>query len=397
MKRTITLLLTLALLLVLPGCGKDKVEGTDLDGDRGFIHMLRETCATEDAFYYGDGHLIYYVDRNTGINMPLCGKPECEHNDDTCNAYYKGALYNICSYDGRLYIIRSGVKVYSCDYDGTNRQEVMLLNHDLMPGSGLYGHFQLHRGYLYYSGVSETVKNGEAKYIYQICAFPLDSDGEGFVIFEGDAGSSFSTPVIQPYGDELYILLSTYDTSGGAQHGFSVKRWDTQAKELEDLYEADSVLFNYVVDMWVMDEGIMFQGFTDEEMETSVYKYDFHSSEVEKLFVAAPASTGIYAGVGIGDHAVVGHTNTDENGVFYILIKDFEGNVLVEDNYTLDLPTNRYILYFLGSDETGAYFQATGSLQDQDGNTYARYVSIIVVPLDGSGAYILSSTVKTYD
>ena len=393
MKRTGILFLALS-LLTLTACRVGKMNGdANFDSERGFIHMLRETCATEDAFYYGDGHLIYYVDRNTGISMPLCGKPECEHNNDTCNAYYPGALYNICNYNGRLYIIRSGVKIYSCNYDGTNRQEVMTLSRDLIPICGLYGHFQLHRGYLYYSGVGETVENGEAKYIYQICTFPLDSDGEGFMIFEGDAGSSLSTPVMQPYGDELYILLSTYDANGGAQHGFAVKRWDTQAKELEDLYESDNVLFNYVVDMWVMGEGIVFQGFTDEEMETGVYKFDFESREVEKLFVAAPASTGIYARVGIGNHVVVGHTNTDENGAFYILIKDFEGNALVEDAYTLDLPTNRYILYFLGSDGTGAYFQATGSLQDQDGNTYANYISIIAIPLDGSGAYVLSNMI----
>ena len=392
MKRMTVLLLTL-ILLILPACqARVQEESASLDCDRAFTHLLRQFCATEDAFYFGDGNRLYYVDRTTGICAPLCGKPECGHKDESCNAYYPKPLTGIANYDGRLYMMRSHDTVYSVAYDGTDRREVMTLSRDLIPDNWSYVQYLMHRGHIYFSCTTGDVENGEPVYRFRICAFPLDAEGDGFVIYEGDAGDSFSTPAIQPYGDGLYILLSHYDASGGAQHGFSVKRWDTQTRELENLYEAVGVPFNYVVDMWVMDDGIVFQGFIDEERETKVYKFDFERGEPELLFTAAPASTRIYAKVGISDHVVAGTGRSDESGAVPILIKDFEGNILAEESYTPDLPdgVSSIGMDFFGADELQAYFYVSSGISDDSGKTVGVYTAIVAVPLDGSGAYVLS-------
>ena len=51
MKRTGILIFALT-LLTLTACRVGKMNGdANFDSERGFIHMLRETCATENAFY----------------------------------------------------------------------------------------------------------------------------------------------------------------------------------------------------------------------------------------------------------------------------------------------------------------------------------------------------------
>lgn len=75
MRRTITLLLALAMLPALAACGEGK---------------------------------------DTGIGGPLCGKTECRHDDKDCNAYLRYGSRCILVDKGRIYWIDSSVR-YEAD------------------------------------------------------------------------------------------------------------------------------------------------------------------------------------------------------------------------------------------------------------------------------------------
>ena len=73
----------------------------DYDADPSFIHAFSTIgnhvlCRTESTAFACTGSLskgtIKYLDKATGICLPLCGKPECLHDNDTCNAYVPGMI-----------------------------------------------------------------------------------------------------------------------------------------------------------------------------------------------------------------------------------------------------------------------------------------------------------------
>lgn len=75
---------------------------------------------------YGRSYLLY-ADHGSDTFVKLCGRPDCEHTNAQCNAYFENAsgLY----YDGsHLFVgeqMGSIVKVYQLDLDGNNRTVVM--------------------------------------------------------------------------------------------------------------------------------------------------------------------------------------------------------------------------------------------------------------------------------
>lgn len=84
---------------------------------------------TPEAYYYGWEHLIFFCPRNDTTFRPLCGKPNCLHNDENCNAWFAG--FNFGYYNGALYATANPIgfespmlSVVRIELDGTNHREV---------------------------------------------------------------------------------------------------------------------------------------------------------------------------------------------------------------------------------------------------------------------------------
>ena len=101
---------------------------------------------------FGRSYLLY-ADHGSDTFVKLCARPDCEHSNRQCNAYFESSsgLY----YDGsRLFVgeqSASVVKVYQLDPDGGNRTVVM-------------DNADVRKGYRYSSSV--TIRNG-------VCTFSL--------------------------------------------------------------------------------------------------------------------------------------------------------------------------------------------------------------------------------
>ncbi len=392
MKKTIALFLVLA-LFALTGCERagEKNERT-VDTVRSFSQPYKIVIAAEtgDTVYYMGSYdrVIKYVDKATGITGPLCGKPECKHNDETCNAYTGGLLRGLYTYNGRLYWMDNdpddgeAVALFSVAPDGTDRRKVTSLSRDLYgTGSHSFTSFALGDGYLYYGVVSWAVENGEVNNYNYVRAIPLDPEEESFEIMRERATEFPDGITIQLYGDYLYIHTS--DGDGGR---FTLRRWNVNTREFEMLIDEPNA--STTLNMWVTDDGVYF-----DRNGGDIYRYDLETGEYNKLFTE---EVGRFAAIFM-DNIVTGFelsNKGDSSYDFHVAIDDFEGNTLVDETYQFELGYAYYDdEHVLGRDENYAYYAMYDTGNDIVGyKTY--YIAIIKVALDGSGAEVLCETTE---
>lgn len=407
MKQKTALLLSLILLLSLLSCGKAEEDDRGFDAARSFAHFYSSTWVREttDTLYFlgWSEHYIKYADKATGISGVLCGRPECRHNDKNCNAYVEDARCLLMD-GGRLYWMAveftdsgSIYVLYSMALDGTDRRKEAELPEGFIPSStAAHRHYLLYDGWLYFGDVSSEIVNGEQILYNYVAAAPIGSKQEPFVILKEETmDRGYSNLAVQFYKGDLYILTCEPSPLSGDEkylYDCTLRRWNAEMDELETLYEDESVL-NWSSELWVTDDGVLFNRNTSTTygpLENRIYKYHFDSGECEYLF-----DNGIYGWANMGliaDGLVSGHQITDRNDGtydFYVMLKDFEGNVLVDETYTLDI-RDEYANYdifgidFVGRDEEYAYY-STFSF-DEEGTSY---VSLVSVALDGGGAQVV--------
>ena len=255
MKLLATLLAAL-LTLSLAACNKDgggklniPVNQTGSDDFQKNMHQsdsleFGRASETEDGIYIQlDSEFMYYIDKATkGITI-LCGKPECEHNDATCNARtYTDSLWFA---GGKLYFTNSsrveengtwvsyGRRLYCVDPNGANRRVVQKLQ--FTPGgdtSSWTPQAIQHRGTVYftYSGV--------------LYAMPLGGDIEKDAVAiwgeeSEDTGPSFNLSAPQyslwADGDTMYFMVNIPQTDG--THKDTLFAYDPETREVSQVWE----------------------------------------------------------------------------------------------------------------------------------------------------------------
>ena len=96
------------LCVCLTGCGgtnqKDYGENYNQEQDAQNFSMIRNAAATENGFYVLQDQYVYFIDKKSKKAVPLCGKPNCKHKDNSCNAHFTHPE-NIQVYAGNLYVV----------------------------------------------------------------------------------------------------------------------------------------------------------------------------------------------------------------------------------------------------------------------------------------------------
>ena len=187
---------------------------------------LRIVTETDDGFYIQlKGAYVYYIERETKAITILCGKPECEHKDETCNANLHVGTFWIVG--DKLYFTNSdyimengsyvnyGLRLYSVDPNGTNRRVVQKLQFTPGGDTSSWKPYPIqHRGIVYfpYSGI--------------LYAMPLGGDIEKDAVAiwgeeSADAGMSFnlSAPAYTLWadGDFMYFMVTNLEQSDGTR------------------------------------------------------------------------------------------------------------------------------------------------------------------------------------
>lgn len=422
MKRLTALLLVFIMLFALAACGKDSVaDGIGATYNREFVHATspaQVACATEDTVYFVPwlGERIYYIDKATGISGPLCGKPECGHNDTSCNAYFND-VYGMGIDDGSLYVLVAEVGryvIYSVMLDGTDRQEVRDVDQKIVPSGTSNQHMVVDMQTMYMICVKTEIIGGEPICSFFISALPLDPNEDPFVVLDRETRvneASYNHIAAQPYGDTLYIVTdehaydstegadAAYDVSGVYRHDLTVMRWDVEARELTTLYFEESSLLDIFPELWVEDDGIVLWGIFTYEGGTSwdwnLYKYVFESGEME-LLVNWPQQGRVRIPTLTNDLVVMSIANDDSNG-WTVLIEDYEGSIMVEETHTwasLSIPDGTsYPPFCFGVDDMNAYFYLSYVQTNEERRSGTHHV-VFAVPLDGSGIRVMLNETK---
>lgn len=253
-KRLIAALLSLFLTLSLVGCKKDGdlnipasqpgSEDFQKNMHQSTTNNLRYVCETEDGIYFQDFDVYaYYLEKGTKRVTILCGKPDCEHCDETCDAWF----YTKClwTYGEKIYFsnfdyiktngnwVDHGNRLYSVDPDGTNRAVVQ--NLDFVPSGNTERERTdpiMHRGITYftYSGILYALPlGGDIEDAEKIWGEELEADPSHSLIFNQLHYTLWAD------GDYIYFMVNMPQSDGTNRD--TLFAYDTSTKKVSQVWE----------------------------------------------------------------------------------------------------------------------------------------------------------------
>lgn len=218
--------------------------------------------------------LEYYEKESMSKNL-LCGKPDCEHNNEkTCNAYVSG-MSALQYYNGYLYTVQDVNKLTKISLDGAIREEAgELVVNPVTEVNGGSIRWVIHRGYIYYyyncgAGFIEGTyylnnsncihrMNFESKEKECIMAFPEMSQ---------------SSCIMQGVGSYVYMNMVQNEEGG------YLYRFNTETKQLERLKSIGSDISGYAV----CDDRLYYLRKNCEEKTAALYCFEYGNKETKLI------------------------------------------------------------------------------------------------------------------
>ena len=223
------------------------------DYDNRYMAFMRYVCDDENTVYFlkrniGEGgkvgYYLCYYDKTKKISDVLCGKPECLHNDETCGGYAGfGCMPGLFLYDGKLHWIGYAVDqtgkrsndfaLYRCNPDGSNREQVIIMDGEDIFHTYSPQEFYLHRGYLYFVGQQSTVDDeGTAATLITIKGISLKNENENITILEKKY-KGVCRPKLHFSGNRIFYF---YGFREGEEVYGSICRYDIRTGETEEIW-----------------------------------------------------------------------------------------------------------------------------------------------------------------
>ena len=230
---------------------------------------------TEEIRYMVLGTYAAYYDAAAENSGVLCGRPECLHEDWTCNGYMNTTSESISFYDGKLYWLGFNQKfgqkngprqlgIWRMDQDGTNRELLKELSEEVT-----YMEFYsmtFHRGMAYLHTREQRVTDGVPETLSHIYATDL-TDSDEFTLLLSRTGE-LEYEVIDHY---IYVLSYVFFTEGEPfPTGMEISRFDLDTGETEWLLRAED------------DPGISGHFYVSDDL--TVYVSAIRGTEKGRLF-----------------------------------------------------------------------------------------------------------------
>jgi len=211
----------LTILMLISGCSNSKVIYSDeyvsgQDQQYWYYASPMPECPmidTKDGYYFINHKFIYYRDKSTEETIPVCNKPECLHNDESCNAFLgKGIVRILAYYSNKIYyIVEDTISGSMCDIlyeftpDGKHKQ--------LHVFPELVDYTAFHRGFLYYNTTDNGTISGKEEdtqttvHFYRIPIRNLDSKPELLYEYKGIYADLCK---LLCYGNNIYFVQFAY-------------------------------------------------------------------------------------------------------------------------------------------------------------------------------------------
>ena len=243
MKKRVTLILAAALCIiagVVVFISKNRVKDTDVYGNNNIdINISVADNGQNDSQNYwnpdnhavakGDGGYYYtsetdniyrimFFDEESGESIPLCAKPECTHDDNTCNAFIMGKMHKyyqgdeflsqtLYYYKNYIYMIKCNAgmgKLVRISLDGVERKDIG----ELFPNNNASTiSLVFHGDYVYaYDDTGHAGQTTEAEEVIKKISLK-DGSSENVFSYKG-VGASIDRG--RSYGEKLYFVTREY-------------------------------------------------------------------------------------------------------------------------------------------------------------------------------------------
>ena len=366
----------------------DEAQSTDKDVQNKFNFLASEMCETSDAVYgLSEKNFVVFFDKASKTSGILCGRPECMHDDSSCNASVDALAQGLTVYANKLYWIGqehyqnkvSELYLWCMNLDGTNLQKLKKLDKELWSVVKGNTFVEIHRENIYVAGIIGVVNQGQPSETVMVYAESVeDETAEPVIVFEKKFSNEPTPNVrIMPIGDQVYIMLSY--SNGDGTCGLELYVWNSKTSELTTLYEEKRESF-YAWEMWVEEgDGIYMSSFSIESIGADVpagaYKYDFAANEISQCFEIRDGEK-FYTIANIGDD-IVFITGRDEDNNRKLFVMNFDGVIIY--NEKLDIPElmdgKVYGAIPYGGDNESIYMLFSGS------DDYIMQAYMIQIPL----------------
>lgn len=348
MKRKVLalMLLLVNLLAAIMLCGCSKQRETTVSSGNYDINQLNFSGESDDnqsywniishnfakganGYYYlantKDTNYLYYIDDSDMTCVPLCGKAQCDHHNNNCDANFIGYNNSVWCYQNYLYLIKNenGKEILvRVNPDGTNRTNLFEIGNksDLQEG---YGLTFCEDSVFIYNRTGNILLNDESDVILRKRTLDGKQDYNIYV----DNTKDTVIDSIKSYEDKVFFIVET--TSKDEDSGLFVTKskgvycYDNNTNTVGNVL--DDNICDYAIDTsnniiyyYVIGEGL--------------YQYEIKKKSIHKIFDAELESQqcqvsydGNYLYLNNEKWMVYARINSKDD---YIWVLDNEGKIL---------------------------------------------------------------------
>lgn len=282
MRNLLILTIVLACMLSLIGCSTDAVsEHTSTDGS-GFQKetnvsnemRLNTVCKVDGGYYLQSDGLLYFMDTASGRMTTVCGKPECSHSDDTCNAWINSPFLSL--YNGKLYYATSSsntgnmLTLYSMNKDGTEHTKIQTIQ---LQSEGWYTSYQplLTNGWIYFMDSSSMLYRSKLG----------ENVSQAVLLFQEESSNILeSTWKFWADGNDVYAMNHVLTSSGEYEDIlYHLGESETDTKEIWRSSEIDICGVEESISSWYITGGHLYYYFSGYD----VWEIDLKTDGARKL------------------------------------------------------------------------------------------------------------------
>ena len=308
MKRCKATVLLLISVLLLSGCGYDNHNDQAPANSSTMYNYITDsqlafsgsrlndviTVKGEEGYYSYQSKRIFYTDGQTLESTPLCIKPNCMHNTDTCNAFI-GTTYNIAYNDGYIYYNQSGgvehdligEQFYRMKADGSEKEKLWYLNYNIID-------WVVHKGYLYctcnmYLNTLDLETSVTNAYVFRIKLSDTKAEPE-VAYFAEEVGQSATVSGIVAFGDYIYFNVTGLSREDTSQYIRKYLRMNLSTLETNEMELEDGRWMKYPN---LLGDNLVFQTARKEDGNIDYYKTDYNGENPE-LFMTVSKNERLF-------------------------------------------------------------------------------------------------------
>lgn len=292
-KRILACLLCLLVIMSLGACGEQQIDDSYMYNFATDCQIIKDMTANdvccvknESGYYVNVSKYVYFVDSATMEATPLCAKPNCLHNDETCNSYIgttQGLTYN----NGKIYtVVEAGPEYHlegSCfnyiSADGSEHETFAHVKENVQD-------WIIHRGYVYYSikkGVFEeaiTLENfGDVQ--AAVLRFPLNSPDKQELVYSSAEGLKDAYLYkLKAFGDYMYFMEQGKDSD---DYRFDWKRVNLTDLTVSDIVTSQGITLGIP---YLLGNKLLMRGEKLGDGSYQFYLCEVSGENAEKFFVS---------------------------------------------------------------------------------------------------------------